>query len=340
MDRTEVSVARLLDGNDLMLIDVGAAFGLPHHLTPLARQASVCFFEPDEAAARLVEDDLRRRRLTSARVFPIALAGNDGARTLHVTNVPTGTSLLKPASEMALEFTPQDYFFPVKELTVQTRRLDGVLDEAGLARADALKLDTQGAELEILQGLGTRLFTSTLAVELEIGLPGAYLEQPGFGDIDRLMTQAGFQLFDLRLSSFDRHYRGDWSYYRREVFAVSAQSSSITRRVTEADGIYFRRKDMVLAARDPAAVRRLAVMLCVYGFFVDALQLIERAGQDGILAADQTETCRRAVLDWHACTRDLVFDSRWFASLSHFVRRGSRFLQKRLLGQRFYRWAE
>ena len=340
MNRIESAISNLLGGSDLILIDVGAAFGLPLNLSPLSRLATVCLFEPDQSAARLVEEDLRRRGLTRSRVFPIALSGSDGPRTLHVTNAPTGSSLLKPGSEAGLEFTPHDYFFPVREVTVHTRRLDGVLDEAGLARADALKLDTQGTELEILQGLGNRLSDSTLVVEMEIGFPGGYLEQPGFGDIDRLMTDAGFRLFDLRLSSFDRHHLGDWGYYRREVFGVPFNSSTLTKRISEADAVYFRRHDLVLAMRDAKAVRRLAVMLCIYGFFVDAVQLLEQGGRDGILTADEALTCRRAVLDWHGATCDAVLDSRWFAALAGLIHRASRSLQRRLLGRHFYRWEE
>ena len=152
MDQIEAAISRLLNGNDLVVIDVGAAFGLPNNLSVLSRLATVCLFEPDQSAARLIEEDLQKRCLSRSRVFPIALAGNEGPRTLYATNVPTGSSLLRPGSEAGLDFTPHDYFFPAREVIVQTRRLDGVLDEAGLARADALKLDTQGTELEILRG--------------------------------------------------------------------------------------------------------------------------------------------------------------------------------------------
>jgi FkbM family methyltransferase len=340
MDRIESAISILLAGNDLTLIDVGAAFGLPHNLSALSRLATVCFFEPDPAAARLVEEDLRHRGLTNSHVFAIALSGADGPRTLHVTNVPTGSSLLKPGSAAGLDFTTHDYLFPIREITVETRKLATVLDEAGLPRADAIKLDTQGAELEILKGLGSRLSDSTVAVELEIGFPGIYCDQPGFGDIDKLMTDAGFTLFDLRMSSFDRHHNGDFGYYRREVFDVPDRSTSLTKRITEADGIYFRRKDLVLADSDGAAVRRLVVMQCIYGFFVDALQLLEAAGRDGILSPHEAETCRRVVKNWHAATRDIILDSRWFTAVSAFARRVSRSLQGRLLGQRFYRWTE
>src|SRR5580704_19210326 len=123
MDRVESAVSDLLDGSDLILVDVGAAFGLPVHLAALTRLATVCYFEPDEKAARELERDLQRHGLTKSRVFSVALAGSDGPRTLHVTNAPTGSSLLIPGSEAGLDFTPHDYFFPLRETAVQTRAL-------------------------------------------------------------------------------------------------------------------------------------------------------------------------------------------------------------------------
>ena len=62
--------------------------------------------------------------------------------------------------------------------------------------------------------------------------------------------------------------------------------------------------------------------------------------QEGILSTEQAKSCRQALLDWHQATRDVVPDARWFTALSAFVRRASRFLQRRLLGRRFYRWIE
>lgn len=340
MDRIEHAIAALLDGNGLIVSDIGAANGLPRNLMPLGRTATVLFFEPNGDSAKALSEHLQGSGYTDPRVLPVALGGSNGPRTLYITNTPTGSSLLKPGSEFFNTFGNPDYFYPVREVTVETRRLEDVLMESGLPRLDALKIDTQGAELEILQGTGGVFTDETLCVELEIGYPGSYIGQPGFGELDALITGAGFYLFDLRLASADRHYNGDSNYYRREIFHVSENSPSITKRVGEADAVYFRRTDQVLARKDPAITRRLMVMMCVYGFFVDAHILAGDAQMAGVLSQGQAEACRRIIRGWHDASRDALVDSPTFACFRSFLRRAWRFWQKRLLGRRFYRWQD
>src|SRR5690348_11195107 len=99
MDRLEKAITTILDGAELIVADVGAAYGLPQHLRPLAREATVLFFDPDESAAEEVSRQLAASGHPKARVLPVALAGSDGPRTLYVTHSPTGSSLLKPVND-------------------------------------------------------------------------------------------------------------------------------------------------------------------------------------------------------------------------------------------------
>jgi FkbM family methyltransferase len=338
LNKPEQAVKAILNGADLIVADVGAAFGLPWHLRVLERVATVLYFEPDRDAAEDIRRYARERSIPNTHVFQAALAATEGERTLYATNAPTGTSLLKPGSAFATEFGNPDYFYPMREISIRTRRMMDVLTEAGLSRVDTIKLDVQGAELEVLQGLGSWLNDETLAVEMEIGFPGAYLDQPGFGAVEKFMTAANFDLFDLRLASHHRHYKGDWGHYWRDVFRVPRDSTSLTKRITEADGIFFRKIGTLLARGDESSVRRQIVLYCTYGFFVEALNLVDRATDAGVLSDASAQSCHKNVMDWHSATRDIIGDSLLFERIIRFVRSASLRLQGRILGQRFYRW--
>jgi FkbM family methyltransferase len=338
LNKPEQAVKAILNGADLIVVDVGAAFGLPWHLRVLERVATVLYFEPDHDAAEDIRRNAAQRGIPNVHIFQAALASTEGERILYVTNSPTGSSLLKPGSAFATEFGNPDYFHPLREVPIRTRRMMDVLAEAGLSRVDTIKLDVQGAELEVLQGLGSWLKDETLAVEMEIGFPGAYINQPGFGDVEKFMTAANFDLFDLRLASHHRHHKGDWNYYWRDIFRVPRNSMSLTRRITEADGIFFRKVDVLLARRNQGAIRRQIVLFCTYGFFVEALNLIDRAKDAGALGDAAAESCRKGVMDWHASTRDVIADSPLLERIVNFVQSISLRLQGRLLGRRFYRW--
>jgi hypothetical protein len=154
------------------------------------------------------------------------------------------------------------------------------------------------------------------------------------------MTKAGFLLYDLRPASHHPHFKGDWGYYPREVLRVPAESSSLTKRITEADGVYFRRPELILQGADEDALRRQLVLLCVYGFFIDALQLIERARTAGLFNEKAALECHKAVLDWHASARDLLIDNPVFDKFQRSLKQLSHRIQGKLLGRRFYRWRE
>ena len=72
-------------------------------------------------------------------------------------------------------------------------RMDSVVD----FQPDVIKIDTQGTEIDVLEGAG-RLLDETIAVDLEVEFVDQYKGQPLFADIDAFMRSAGFLLRGLR----------------------------------------------------------------------------------------------------------------------------------------------
>ena len=89
------------------------------------------------------------------KIEPHALAGQSGKATLFV---PKGrytafNSLRPPALSV-----------PTQEVEVNTIRLDDYLRSLRLEKVDLIKIDTEGAELEILQGAENLLLTESSPV--------------------------------------------------------------------------------------------------------------------------------------------------------------------------------
>jgi len=327
---------KLLGHQRLIIADAGAAYGLPAHLQMLASVSLLCLFEPHAQRA----EELRRLLGAEARVFQTALSRQGGERTLYVTNVPTGASLLRPGSDAAFELAEHAYFFPVQEERIHTRRLEDVLVEDGIARLDFLKADVQGAELEILQGLGASLGRTLLGVELEVGFPGGYIGQPGFGDLDQYLRDLGFELLDLRLARIHRFVSGSYRHLSEHVFGVHADSSSLSKRVWEADVLYFVKPATLMHAGDVPGIRRLAVLYCAYGFYTEAYHLLEQAGQVGMLSSEEAAELKGDVVRLHRMVRSCVFESvMWHRLTSPFRRFGIR-LRNTLCGFQGGKWQE
>ena len=97
-------------------------------------------FEPQIGCAFCVQQFLADNDLTQARVVPVALSDRDGMAGLHAAGLfDEMASLTKERGTM--------------ELPVALRTGDAVLPELGVDAPGIIKVDVEGAELEVLRGL-------------------------------------------------------------------------------------------------------------------------------------------------------------------------------------------
>lgn len=291
-------VRDVLGGEQLVAVDVGARYDIPEVWLVLEGHMRVVAFEPDPKACeelRAVYDARGHGHLY--RNLPIAVSGTGGKRTLYVTNTPSGSSLLSPDTAHNRAYVDNDYIFPIKERTVETRTLRDVLDEIGEPRVDMVKIDVEGAALEIVESLGEERLKNVLSIELETSTKPQFKGERAFFEINTFMEKHGFELMDLRrlYTRMTRNGRPDG--YQREVFGVHAESPTISPRMMGVDAFYFRSPEEILA-RGPGEVRRLAAVFATYGYFCEAYNLLERA--DAMLGAKQAEAARNALVEWHA----------------------------------------
>lgn len=112
----------------------------------------------------------------------MALLGPDDD-TEHVFHVmESGSSVYEENSPL-----------PRARVVLRTRRLDTLLDGA---RADFLKLDVQGFELQVLRG-ATAALKSAQAVLLEVSLLRINAGAPLFAEVVAFMAERGFEVCDI-----------------------------------------------------------------------------------------------------------------------------------------------
>ncbi len=123
------------------------------------------------------------------RIFP-QVVGDGTVQTLHLASPASGmTSLLRPSAAHLAFFNGFQQFGEIEsETQVETSRLD---DVPGLPDLDFLKMDIQGAELQVLKHGRERLARCAM-VQLEVSFVPLYEGQPCFGEVDVWMRSQGF----------------------------------------------------------------------------------------------------------------------------------------------------
>ena len=148
--------------------------------------ATLTAFDGD---ARQIEGIASSYNKSSVRIFDHFLF--DGRmHKIHLCSPDSGmSSLYKPKARALDYFNGFSRFGEVQRIEdVQTVRLDDI-DEVD--PPDFLKMDVQGAELEILKN-GVQKLETCLAMQLEVSFFSLYEEQPSFGEIDIYLRSKGF----------------------------------------------------------------------------------------------------------------------------------------------------
>lgn len=189
----------------ILLVDVGASYFFNQKWAQAKKIASSTFIQIDPNVDNLSYID---NEDVEAKVYkvPAALSGSGGERTLFVTNVDSGSTLFEPW--ISPDFAPRlgsetySYFFPLQEKTVITQTLESVVPDEFQNVPTVLKLDVQGAELEILLHSEALLRNQVLAVEVEASLLRFPFSKNGtkLADLLIYMESLGYELVDLDLN--------------------------------------------------------------------------------------------------------------------------------------------
>jgi FkbM family methyltransferase len=189
------------------VIDVGVAYGSPALYTSMPN-AKFYLVEPVPHCKDLL-DDLTRR--LNAEAFNVAAGARDGSMEFFVHGDVSGSSAYRQ-----LEGDVMDG----EKITVPVRRLDSLLPDS-IARPSLLKIDTQGAELEVLGG-ATRILDQIDMLIIETSFHEFRAGAPEFHQVVARAAELGFRAYEI----LEGHYRyADEALAQVDVAFVRSDSS-------------------------------------------------------------------------------------------------------------------
>jgi FkbM family methyltransferase len=233
----------------IMLCDAGSAGGLHPRWRRFLNNVTTVFSDPLDETSGGPRDIY----------LPFALGAESGEKSLFVTKRIMMTSMLRPHQALLERFWDKpEHTKIVKELTVPVRALDDLLNDRDI-KLDAIKVDVQGTELDILQGAKAAL-QSILTAEIEVSLLDRYKDQARFWDINAFMESQGFELIDI---SRIKRYR-----HANQSGLINPWQGGGKRagRIAFCDALYVRRYDqLVERITDPVIALKVMLLLLVYG---------------------------------------------------------------------------
>jgi FkbM family methyltransferase len=268
--------------NSLVAIDVGGANNLQPHWWRLVGSAKFIVYEPhEESYLELLERQVGDPVYRDFRYLNEALSESGGQRILYQTNVPTGSSLLPPKKGGMGDHRRNEYFWPVTEKPIQTSTLAESLDREMIESVDAIKLDTQGTELDILRGLNSERLARTLLIETECSVLDVYEGgERVLEDMLHFMREHDFVLFDLRTNRFPGNSVRLDPEVLKQTLGSELELPPLAHRLAEVDAVFARDpKSLIGNGADGNLLRRFIALMLTYNFFAEAVFTVV-AGRD------------------------------------------------------------
>ena len=103
---------------------------------------------------------------------------------------------------------------------VKVKTLDSLLSEINISNVDAIKIDVQGAELEVLKG-AEKSISLCKVIQMEVSFRKIYENAPCAHELIKYMADKGFRIFDIA-DTFKR--KEDRALLQADIFFVSDET--------------------------------------------------------------------------------------------------------------------
>jgi len=266
--------------------DVGARWGIEEPWKFFRDIISLISFEPDKEEY----ESLTKKKDSKDMVYPYALSNENKNMSLNLTKSRGCSSLYKPNYAFLKNYSDVDRFQIESTITVETTSLDNLYNDKVFSNIDFVKIDVQGAELDILKGGEKFLYKNILGIQVEVEFQPMYENQPLFSDVDSFIrNHLGLQIQDLRKTY--------WKY--PEGINIGANKGQIIF----GDALYFRSPHETVSwcsnfNKDEASskLQMACFMGIVYGYLDYSLCLLNQPSICDFLEIDKINLWKTLIL--------------------------------------------
>jgi len=173
-------VSKLLLNEKIVALDVGAQGGFNENIFPKKYND---FFSP--IMVEPIKDEADKLKKENYKVISKGLWSNNCVKKLYIMKKRLGSSsLYKPNKDAYALYDLKKKNYPSfevsNEIDIECTTIKESLNNLNIKKLDFLKIDTQGAEMEILKGLGNYL---PLLLKIEVQIVPMYENIPNWSEL-------------------------------------------------------------------------------------------------------------------------------------------------------------
>ena len=136
-------------------------------------------------------DDLNNKSNGDIVFYPMALGSKEETRDFYITNHSMCCSLYPPNDELNSLYNNLEVAYLKEKTTIDTVTLDYFANKHNIQNIDFIKIDIQGAELDVFQN-ALQVLKDVAFIVTEVEFIHHYKDQPLFGDVNNFLYQHNF----------------------------------------------------------------------------------------------------------------------------------------------------
>jgi len=273
--------------------DVGARWGIEEPWKSFKDVIALIGFEPDKEEYL----DLLHNKGAMDSVYPYALYRESGKVCINLTRSRGCSSLYRPNFDFLNCYPDPERYEVEDSVSVEATTIDALYEKSVLTNVDFIKIDVQGAELDILTGGESFLNKNILGLEIEVEFQPLYRDQPMFSDVDAFARRKlGLQMQDLRKTY--------WKY--KSGINVGASKGQLIF----GDALYFRSPYSILEwssrfNKDEAKskIQMACFMGLVYGYLDYGLCILDQPSIKDFLEDKCVKDWKNLIYNYGKCIK-------------------------------------
>lgn len=273
------NIVSFLKDEKIYIADIGSTGGLDSKWFWLQNSIKRYSFDPDERAMN--QED------KNCKTFKTGLWSHKCIKEIYLTKFPSASSVFKPNDAILKNFLNFDCHEVLQIESIEMESLDNILINE--KSPDFIKIDTEGADLEIIIGSSRIIKNSVIGIQVEVQFMERNINSPMFGDIDSNLREKGFWLMDLKKQSWIR---------TNNIYSITSNPQLVW-----GDAVYMvtdleakRRCRDINHFEKKLFLCKLVSISLVFSFHDYAIDLISKFFESGFITKKEEQDLKKIVL--------------------------------------------